>query len=143
MPDGALPPEGVVLAGVVAPLDGVVAPLDGDADPLVAVPEPLVDELLEVVVVVVAATAGGVVGTVNADAPAVSVVPVFPPPQAASPSPMAIASAIAGTDLDPACERARRRPVALTGHRYDRGERAASDSPSHSPDSSTDPATSP
>jgi hypothetical protein len=106
VPDGALPPEGVVLAGVVAPLDGDVAPLDGDDDPLAAVPVPLVDELLEVVVVVVTAATGGVVGTLNAGAPAVSAVPVPPPPQAAIPKPMAIESTIAGTDLDLRADRA-------------------------------------
>jgi hypothetical protein len=100
VPDGGLPPEGVVLAGVVAPLDGDVAPLDGEVEPLVAVPVPLVDELLEVVAVVVAATAGGVLGTLNCGAPAVSAVPVPPPPQAASPSPIAIESTIAGRYLD-------------------------------------------
>jgi hypothetical protein len=89
-----------VPAGVVAPLDGGVAPLDGDVDPLAVVPVPLVDELLDVVVVVVTATAGGVVGTLNAGAPAVPAVPVPPPPQAASPKPTRIESAIAGRDLD-------------------------------------------
>jgi hypothetical protein len=99
-PVGELPPDGVVLAGVVAPLDGVVAPLDGDVDPLAVVPVPVVDELLEVLVVVAGATAGGVLGTLNAGTPAVSAVPVPPPPQAASPNPTAIESTIAGTDLD-------------------------------------------
>jgi hypothetical protein len=97
---GELPPEGVVLAGVVAPLDGDVEPLDGEVEPLADVPVPLVEDLLElVVVVVVAATAGGVLGTLNCGAPAVSAVPVPPPPQAASPSPMTIESTIALTDL--------------------------------------------
>ncbi|HEX3978541.1 MAG TPA: hypothetical protein VHW96_19885 [Solirubrobacteraceae bacterium] len=138
MPDGALPPEGVVLAGVVAPLDGVVAPLDGgDVDPLAVVPVPLVDELLEVVVVVVAATAGGVVGTLNAGAPAVSAVPVPPPPQAARPNPMAIASTIAGSHLD------RRGPTRLMTRGGVPRLRAASDMPSPLPDWSTNPATSP
>ncbi len=99
-PVGELPPEGVVLAGVVAPLDGEVAPLDGEVAPLAVVPVPVVDDLLEVVVVVVAATAGGVVGTLKAGTPEVSAVPVPPPPQAAIPSPTATESTIAGTDLD-------------------------------------------
>ena len=45
VPVGALPPDGVVLAGVVAPLEGEVAPLDGAEDPLVVVPVPLVVEV--------------------------------------------------------------------------------------------------
>jgi hypothetical protein len=99
---GELPPDGVVLAGVVAPLDGVVAPLDGEVEPLADVPVPLVEELLELVVVVavLAATAGGVLGTLNCGAPEVSAVPVPPPPQAASPTPARIASTIAPADLD-------------------------------------------
>jgi hypothetical protein len=99
---GELPPDGVVLAGVVAPLDGVVAPLDGEVEPLADVPVPLVEELLELVVVVavLAATAGGVLGTLNCGAPEVSAVPVPPPPQAASPTPATIASTIAPADLD-------------------------------------------
>ena len=98
---GELPPEGVVLAGVVAPLDGVVAPLEGVVEPVGAVPVLEVDVLLDVVEVeVLAATAGGAVGTLNCGAPVVSAVPVPPPPQAASPSPMATEIAIAGKDLD-------------------------------------------
>ena len=97
---GELPPDGVVLAGVVAPLDGDVAPLEGEVAPLLDVSVPLVDVLLELVTVVVAATAGGVVGTVKVGTPAVSAVPVPPPPQAARPRPNAIASTTAGNDLD-------------------------------------------
>ncbi len=100
MPDGALPPDGVVPAGVVAPLDGDVEPLDGALEPLVDVPVVLVEELVEVVALLAGATAGGVVGTLNAGVPAVSAVPVPPPPQAASPRPNAIESTTAPTDLD-------------------------------------------
>jgi hypothetical protein len=96
---GELPPEGAVLAGVVAPLDGDVAALDGDVEPLPEVSVPLVEVLLELVTVLVAATAGGVVGTLNAGAPLVSV-PEPPPPQAVSPRPIASASTTAGNDRD-------------------------------------------
>ena len=50
---GALPPDGVVPAGAVAPLDGVVAPLDGVAPPLAVVLELVVDEVLELAAVAV------------------------------------------------------------------------------------------
>jgi len=96
---GELPPDGVVLAGVVAPLEGEVAPLDGAEDPLVVVPVPVV-EVVEVVALVVAGpTTAAAVGTVNGGTPAVSAVPVPPPPQAARPSPMATESTIAERDL--------------------------------------------
>ena len=55
------------------------------------------------VALVVAATAAAAVGTVNGGTPAVSAVPVPPPPQAARPSPMAIESTTAGRDLVSAC----------------------------------------
>jgi hypothetical protein len=100
-PVGELPPDGVVPAGVVAPLlAGVVAPLDGEVDPPDVVPVPLEEVLLVLVVGVVAPTAGAAVGTLNCGTPVVSVVPVPPPPQAASPSPSAMASTVAGIDLD-------------------------------------------
>lgn len=98
VPVGELPPDGVVLAGVVAPPEGEVAPLDGAEDPLVVVPVPVV-EVVEVVALVVAATTAAAVGTVNGGTPAVSAVPVPPPPQAARPSPMATESTIAERDL--------------------------------------------
>jgi hypothetical protein len=94
-----VPPDGAVLAGVVAPPEGELPPLDGVVAPPDDVLVPLVDVLLEVVLLV-AATAGGAVGTLNWGAPAVSAVPVPPPPQAASPSPTAIESTIAGTARD-------------------------------------------
>jgi hypothetical protein len=60
VPDGALAPppplpDGVVAAGVVPPLDGLAPPLDGVVAPLplAVVFELVVDELLELVVVVV------------------------------------------------------------------------------------------
>jgi hypothetical protein len=92
--DAELPPDGVVL-GVVAPLEGEVEPLDGEVDPLVAVPVELVDELVELVALAAFDTVGGAEGTLNCGTPAVSVVPVPPPPQAASPTPSATESTIA------------------------------------------------
>ena len=98
---GEPPPEGVVAAGVGAPLDGELPPLDdGVVAPLLAVPVPLVEVLLVEVVLELelAATAGGAVGTLKAGAPLVSV-PVPPPPHAAKPRPIAMASATAGKNL--------------------------------------------
>jgi hypothetical protein len=98
---GEPPPDGVV--GELPPLDGVVAPLDGEVDPLLGVvPVELLEEVVEdeVAFVALLATAdGGVVGTVNCGAPAVSAVPVPPPPQAASPNPATIDTATAAIDL--------------------------------------------
>jgi hypothetical protein len=95
---GALPPDGVVPAGAVAPLDGVVAPLDGVVPPLAVVLELVVDEVLELVAVAVL-DAIAWLGTVNAGAPEVFEVEVSPPPQAARPTPRAMASTTARRDL--------------------------------------------
>jgi hypothetical protein len=53
VPEGALPPDGVVPEGTLDPLDGVVPPLEGVVGPLPVVLELVVDELLELVVVCV------------------------------------------------------------------------------------------
>jgi hypothetical protein len=102
VPVGELPPEGVVLCGVVAPpLDGVVAPLEGEVDPpLWVVPVPLVEVVVALLADGVVPTEGADVGTLNCGTPAVSVVPVPPPPQAASPSPNAIATTVAAAALN-------------------------------------------
>ena len=100
---GEPPLEGVVAPEAeLPPLDGVVAPLEGEVEPLLGVvPVLLLDEVLEEeVVALLAAIAGGVVGTVNCGAPAVSAVPVPPPPQAASPRAATIDTAMAAIDLD-------------------------------------------
>jgi hypothetical protein len=102
VPVGALPPDGVVPpdAGVVPPLDGLVPPEDGVVAPLVpVVSEVLVCDLL-VVVVVAVLEAIGWLGTVNGAAPEVFAVEVSPPPQAARPTPSAMASTTARMNLD-------------------------------------------
>jgi hypothetical protein len=85
------------------PEDGDVDPPDDvSVEPLALVSVPVVDVLLDVVVVeeVLAATAGGLDGTLKAGEPVVSAVPVPPPPQAARPTATAIESAATGRDLD-------------------------------------------
>jgi hypothetical protein len=67
--------------------------------PLAVLLELVVDELLEVVVVAVLAAIGWL-GTVNGGAPEVFEVELSPPPQAARPTPSAMASATARKDLD-------------------------------------------
>jgi hypothetical protein len=95
-PDGVVPPD----AGVVVPLDGLVPPDDGVVAPLVPVVPEVVVCALVVVVVAAVLEAIGWLGTVKGGAPEVFAVEVSPPPQAARPTPRAMASTTARIDLD-------------------------------------------